>query len=68
MIKKVLMSVLGSIYTILLIIFPLGGLAALFDVDTTIIELLEVSLFLVVIVLFIWGLLHFIDNIIESDE
>ena len=57
-----------SIYTTLIIVFPLGGLAALFDLDTTVMELLEASVFLVAIVLFIWGFLHYINNIIEIDE
>ena len=67
-IKKILMILPMSIYTTLCIIFPLGGLAALFDLDMTILELLEVSLLLMVIVLFIWGLIHYMDDIIELDE
>ncbi len=68
MIKKILLILAMSIYTVLVIYFPLGGLASVFDLNITCLELLEISIFLTAIVLIIWGFLHYINNIIESDE
>lgn len=68
MIKKILLILVMSIYTTLCIFLPLGGLASVFDLDMTGLDLLEISIFLVAIVLFIWGFLRVVNTIIESDK